>query len=378
VRLDAGESSDVTYAPLSTVDPTTHRVHFVYRSPYEGPAGKRVTHLRGKSVLGWFQRAFEQTKRVNVDPGDWLRGELGCRVYGLSTVFEAAKEKKSWTPTTPQALRKMLEKDLYIEGPGLRFSEHAIRVKTDDDEVDLSYFFFDDDFVREHARRAAFLLHEGWELPAEHGEASYTPARPMKARGPAGQGEGQTYAVFLSFYDHYSMSQPYEACVIPGVRLPELAAYLRATEPEAVVEQKRPGYTAVDTWPRELLLLRSRLAEPGSTLEQGLQACNEYPVDWVGGLSIGTCGLGPVEEARRAFDALLERTDAQERAAEHVEQGVLQVTEHMAQLCTHKGIERWFDRWILFDDRWAGQHPELADGLFAYARYWDVLADSQW
>src|SRR5687768_9741294 len=34
-------------------------VHFVYRSPYEGPTGKFVKHFPDDTVLAWFQRQWK-------------------------------------------------------------------------------------------------------------------------------------------------------------------------------------------------------------------------------------------------------------------------------------------------------------------------------
>jgi hypothetical protein len=50
--------------------------------------------------------------------------------------------------------------------------------------------------------------------------------------------------------------------------------------------------------------------------------------------------------------------------------------DHFAQLCIHVGDSFGNDayhQWIIFDDLWAGEHPDLAEGILRYAKRWDVL-----
>jgi hypothetical protein len=32
-----------------------------------------------------------------------------------------------------------------------------------------------------------------------------------------------------------------------------------------------------------------------------------------------------------------------------------------------------FHRWIIFDDLWASEHRDLADGILRYAKRWGIL-----
>ena len=50
-------------------------------------------------------------------------------------------------PQSMRELRDLLEKHLYVEQE-LRVDEHSVRVLTDDDEVDLAYFFVDGQLVK--------------------------------------------------------------------------------------------------------------------------------------------------------------------------------------------------------------------------------------
>ncbi|MEK8104622.1 hypothetical protein NKG94_04460 [Micromonospora sp. M12] len=65
----------------------------------------------------------------------------------------------------------MLNAHLYVEGDDdstfIRLGERALRVRTDDDEVDLAYYFVEEDAVVASPDRLAFLLHDTWPLPAD-------------------------------------------------------------------------------------------------------------------------------------------------------------------------------------------------------------------
>ena len=66
-------------------------VYFVSRSHYEGPSGKHVRVLDAATVLGWFQDVWERAKGAE-DASEWVKGELGCSVYGLESIFRIAKD----------------------------------------------------------------------------------------------------------------------------------------------------------------------------------------------------------------------------------------------------------------------------------------------
>ena len=163
-------------------------VYFVYRSHYEGPSGKHVRVLDGDSVLGWFQSAWERAKAAD-DIGEWLKAELGCDVYGLASIFEAARDESLPPPKTDRKLKSYLEEHLYVEGEIL-FDPHAIQVFTDDDEIELAYFLFDDHYLRDNPGRAAYLLHEGRELPRRAGIIPTSRASVRRKSDPLGMGLG--------------------------------------------------------------------------------------------------------------------------------------------------------------------------------------------
>ena len=341
-------------------------VYFVYRSHYEGPSGKHVRVLDGDSVLGWFQSAWERAKAAD-DIGEWLKAELGCDVYGLASIFEAARDEPLPPPKTDRKLKSYLEEHLYVEGEIL-FKPHALQVLTNDDEIELAYFFLDDHYLALNPGRAAYLLHEGWRLPLSGGEVTSRPSIEAKEVLPPGNGEGVTYLAFLAFYDSGGLTDLEEwggPCRIEGMRVPQLCGHLENTAP-------------AEDWPMELVLLRSQLRtdEPsGQQLASALGRVAQLPVLRIGGGDLGDPPSG--ESVEQARDRVERGVGSLKGELDHdPSKSMVGASDHLAQLCLQVGDffgKEAFHQWIIFDDLWAGQHPDLAGGILRYAKRWDVL-----
>ena len=342
-------------------------VYFVYRSHYEGPSGKHVRRLDGDSVLGWFQAIWERAKQAD-DASEWVKSEIGTSVYGLASIFEAAREHDLPPPTSDRMLKSYLEEHLYVEGE-IKYKPHALQVLTDDDEIELAYYIFDDGYVSRHPGRADYLLHEDWRLPTTSGDSPCKPgiaARPVRARGA---GAGETYLALLAFYDSGGLTDLDEfggPCRIKGVRVPELVEYLEATLPD-------------ETWPFELKLLRSQI-RPDDSMEvrlgTALGRVARLPVLRIGESELGDrLGLGTVEQARAAVEDVVKSLRG--KPDHDPSKSLVATSAHLAQLCLHVGDFFRNDvhhQWVIFDDLWAGEHPDLADGVLRYAKRWDVLS----
>ncbi|MDI1435029.1 hypothetical protein [Polyangium sorediatum] len=344
-------------------------IWFVYRSHDEGPLSRRVRRLDAPSILAWFSEKMSDAKKAE-DPQSVYEAELGGYVYGFGTVFEAVKEHGLLAPKSTAELEKILRKHLYVEGDAghLRIDAHSLRVLTDDDEVELAYFFFDDEIARTQPERVSFLLHEEPKLPEGDADGPFTPPFEPEPVLPRGEGEGTTYVCLLTSYDGDSI--PGCAVAIPGVRLPDLASHLRT-----VVPAKKPASWSkewLDTWPVELRLLRAMI-EPGQiSIAPALAKCAAYPLrEVVTATNHTLLGVGAHQNAEGEFSKVgtaFEGTGDPEKA-------LVQVGKHAALFCPHTSSAFGYEQWILFDDRWAAAHPALAASMLRYANGWDPLRD---
>jgi hypothetical protein len=334
---------------------TVAAVYFVYRSHYEGPLSKRVHTVPDETVLAWFQRGWRCD-----DPDAWVESELDGEVYGLASIFEASVDEDLPTPATTDELRALLYEHLYVEGTEeyIQLDDHSLRVRTDDDEVQLAYFFFDDVAVATAPERLAYVLHDPWPLPDDLGAAApFTPDVPVTVVTPNGPGDVTTYAIFLTFYDGESLATS-PPLAFPGVGLTALASHLRATDTTA-------------EWPLELSVLRASIAPGEDTIAAALDRCNRWP-----GFNLSVAPRPPLPAGYDAAHArVLDLIEAAEfTGGRRPDVSLCQVNDHLAQLAMHCGGVFGYQQWYLFDTVWAAAHPDLAQSLLRYASGWDPLA----
>lgn len=335
-------------------------VTFVYRSHYEGPLSKRIKRFPDASVLAWFQRVWPLAVKAK-DPGKVVDRELGVSVYGFDSVFREAKENGLAAPRTLAELEALLDEHLYVEG-GFRLDRHTLRVHTDDDEVALAYYLFDDTAAAPD--RVAYLLHP--KLPLPDGEAAgkgpkLPPCDPRPIT-PAGGGKGRTYLILLTFSDGESI--PGELWSLEGVRVPDLLPYLRDTEPPG----GKPGEKFPDTWPFELRLLRASIEPDDRDLLPACRRAAAYPMLAARGtVAAGRAGLGPRKKAVASLEALA----AEDRGDGNPKKSIVHVGTHLIQIATHQSATFGHQQWFVFDDRWAAAQPALATSLLRYASSWD-------
>lgn len=68
-------------------------------------------------------------------------------VYGLDSLFDSIDELGLECPTSYEELLPLLEEHIYYEND-FEAEPHFVHVETNDDEVDIEYFFFDDVYLR--------------------------------------------------------------------------------------------------------------------------------------------------------------------------------------------------------------------------------------
>ncbi|MBW6435875.1 hypothetical protein KZ829_19220 [Actinoplanes hulinensis] len=325
-------------------------MYFVVRWRGDSPYSKHVHHVPGTTVLGWFQRAWHHE-----DPETLIDTELDGGAYGFETIFEAIAEHDLPCPATIGELRELLLEHLWVEADDdenfIQLDELSLRVRTDDDEVDLAYYFLDDALVTDAADRIAYLLHDTWPLPADAAApgTAFTHTVPVRAVGPVA-GPDAVFAVRNCWKQIGHRDRNLDlhgAIVFPGVLLPGLATHLTSTDD-----------TAADGWTDDARLIRS-LVGPGET--DMVPAMRRYAA--LGGYDLS--GPGWAAPDHEQILKWLPETPAAESRTD--------VSPHLAQVARY--IDSFFghDQLFLFDTRWAAAHPDLARSLLRYAAHWDPL-----
>lgn len=322
------------------------------------------------SILQFFQRAWREAPH---DPRAhaWIASQLGGAVFGLGDLFVEAAEHGLEEPQSVGELSRLLKECLRVDGNArgdrVRLDAHSLRVLDDDDDHELFYGFFDATCVARYASELAFALHQQDALPGSYASTS-TFAAPQSLRrlAPGGDGDGCTVLLFLSPYDLDWTGTgrglgPFTA-VLPGVRLPRLAAHLCAVVPE-------PDASGVP-WPHPWLLLRACVgaSEPLETWLARVAACPEHLF----------------ESPPRSFNL---RLDAEQASLHHAWCALLRretpagpVTRRAAtDLGPHHALAVPYGSegpMLLFDDLWASAHGDLARSMMSWTRHWDPLEAS--
>ncbi|QKW32856.1 hypothetical protein HUT06_01400 [Actinomadura sp. NAK00032] len=329
-------------------------MYFVSRWREESPFSKRVVTVSDATVLGWFRRGWNSD-----DPGAWIESELGGDVYGLDSIFDEARERNLPPPQSVDELRELLHEHLWVEGDAdfIRLGELALRVRTDDDEVDLAYYFIADEAAAASPDRLAFLLHDTWPLPTDSDTsgAVFSADVPVRTVRLAPPGAESVFSVRLCWEspDAHRNLDLAGALAFPGLSLPDLAVRLRDID--------GPG---THGWPHDAQLLRA-LVGPG---EDGIGPAMERYARLRGyAPSPPSIGQALAHEAihREMLDML-----GSARPAE----SLVRLDAHIAQVARYIDGFFGFDQWFIFDTRWAAAHQDLAHSLLRYAAHWDPYA----
>lgn len=118
------------------------RTYLLLLSPHE-PRGRRFVRLAAPSVFAWFVGAWNRLANEVA-----FSDELGGDVCGLDSLFWKVAERGVPAPKSPKEMATLLETYVYYERD-IQVEDHFVHVETDDDEVDIEYFIFDDTFLEQ-------------------------------------------------------------------------------------------------------------------------------------------------------------------------------------------------------------------------------------
>lgn len=349
-------------------------VHFVYRSHYDNPTCFYVKKFKADSVLAWFQSIWQPIRAD--DAGDHAEHLLGTHVYSFGNLFEKIDDEEWAAPKTMKALAGYLEEATYINE--MKHGQHHIQIHTDDDELEMAVYIFDDHYAAKHPDRAAFLMRDDWRLPDGMANGKFKPSPGVpKAFSKAVAGDGRTYFAHFAAYDSGGLTDldPGQLTgVIDGVRVPDLPRFLLAVQSEGeerddeethssigeVLTGLNPAFrTAKGT---EVPLLKAVRANPNDI------ACWSAYSDWL------------LENDRPTLlERILTKCDAPCGAisgSRNPKKDSVLVQSHVAQASKHVarfGKEDLYHHLIFFDDLWANAHTPLAGSILRAANRWDPL-----
>lgn len=351
-------------------------VYFVYRCHHDAPSEKHLrTFPQYDTVLQWAQGVFRQfTDRKEAFA---YAAELlgGLDVYSFGSMFAVDDDHPE--RSHPETMDDVSDWFSRMYDQGQANGPHHVQLLTDDDEMEMAVYVFDDHFVRANPGKADFLLLPSWELPGGAADGPALEWPNAQVIEPDGTGEGFVYALALYADSSSNLEDLNSPTCVRGVRLPDLARYvLLHPEPDEMCS----GFLEL------CQALYAVLQHPEGEDAGFLKAIRDNPAeltnwgaysDWLNDSGLPVAGIHLIDRALRAdcFDG---------RANRRHELDLSKTTDHMAQVCRHEG--RWpdepklwftphdtFAQFAFFDDRWCAAHPALARALLTFASRWDVL-----
>lgn len=353
-------------------------VYFVYRCHHGAPSEK---HLRAfpqyDTVLEWARGVFRQIpdRKAAFAYARELLG--GLNVYSFGSMFRVdANHPERARPRTMDDVGHWFS-DMYDQGQAN--GPHHVQLLTDDDELEMAVYVFDDHYVRANPGKADFLLLDGWELPggAADGPALEWPG--AQVIEPDGPGEGRTFGLAMYADCSSNLQELNSPTLARGVRLPDLARWLLLhPDPDELCS----AFAYLREW------IEGVLTNPEGPDAGFLKALRDTPAelttwgaysDWLHERDLPSAGVHLIDRALRGGGFSGGRKNRRPAL------DVFKATDHMAQVSRHEGRwpdvpTLWFDpndtfaQFVYFDDRWAAAHPALARAALTFAARWDVLS----
>jgi uncharacterized protein (TIGR02996 family) len=353
-------------------------VHFVYRCHHGAPSEKHLrTFPQYDTVLAWAQGVFRQIpdhKQAFAYAAELLGG-LDVHSFGsMFAVGELYPER-----ARPETMDDVSDWFGRMYDQGQANGPHHVQLLTDDDEIEMAVYVFDDHFVRANPGKADFLLLPSWALPGGGADGPALEWPNAQVIEPSGTGEGAVFGLALYADCSSNLEDLNAPTVARGVRLPDLARWL-LTHPDE--DELCSAFAYLREWIE--FVLRAPEGEDAGFLK----ALRDTPAerttwgaysDWLNDRGLPVAGVHLIDRALRA-DAFKSGRDSRKHALD-----VFKATDHMAQISRHEG--RWpdepmmwftpsdtFAQFLYFDDRWCAAHPELARAVLTFASRWDALS----
>ncbi len=343
-------------------------VYFVYRCPYIGKTCKHIKTFPDATVLDWFRRHW---KALHEGPSEWADELVGVDVYSFGHLNRKDIYEDAETPPLPTTIEDAAAALQSCYQNAIYWEEHAIQVETDDDELDMAYYFLDDVFCEEHPELTSFLLYSEQFLPDRAGPGGWKPdasirQRILDQRGPA-NGVGRTYMVEIDLHQVEALEDIDcdSVYVLENMRIPDIARFIlredfgEHPEPYHMCYLQETLRTHAELDPHDekgfLKLIRTETENDGhwGIYSDWLQEHGKRPVEYYlleRGLQLIDCTNGKPTIPNEVF-----------------------VGDHIFHLYLHQG-QNDFEQWIVFDDVWASAHPNLAHSLVKFTTHWDVLS----
>jgi uncharacterized protein (TIGR02996 family) len=361
-------------------------VHFVYRGDDAGPTGVSRTVVNAPTVLDallpvWDWAAGKTDEELDEELPLWAgpRGYGRCdglfRELGYGIALDNWPRPKSLADLIPRLREDRGEDTIldFVVGP------NHLAILDHDGVYQFAYFVFDDEFAAANPDRVAYLLRDGWKLPAAAQPGTFTPAAESRAMSGF-PGDGWTQFVLLHCGDaRESKNYRYGPYRIDGVRLADLPRFLFSLPAGEELENKFD-------WPFRTLAASAHLFADTAEGEErvwmqavrtnpGDAACWAAYSDWLEERGQPPAGVRVLTEVLTRCECWYWDDSRWPAAHDRVEVGphVARAAKALDRGSPQHGEGPRYSHFVLFDDLWAAAHPHLANSVLRLAGHWHPL-----
>jgi hypothetical protein len=330
--------------------------NFILRSPYL-PANRSIYRLDAPSPLDWFQAVWPRL-RQDADITSKMLLDVE-KLYGFSGFAEHVRSNELAAPADSAELQTLLAKNWYSNNVECR--DGYVVVETDDDEVELAFWWVSDEVFREEQER--FACYATDPLPVETGSGVFDPGCGIAATGRAA-GAGAVFCVFATVWDSGNLDGLPGPVKVPGLRLPGFADWLRAMTPGNIAISGLKPYDSNHLLELDWLALVARhnneLDLPALLRRLAEVSPQSASKHWKE-IEQGTLS----EEELRKDVHWLEPWPCDVRSGNPPIPTVLvQGSANSIEFRLYDGFN--WHVWFLFDDLWASAHPTPARSLLRF------------
>lgn len=306
------------------------KIYFAYRSVYI-PNNRFIKEFEADSILDFFQKNWAI---LHSDDYDKL---LGTKVYGFPMFDEGNTgiDTQLVLPTGIRDLVKKLSNNVYHVD--IRGNENCIEVLTDDDEVELAWYVFTEKFKQENWHKLAVWFCE--DLPTKIYQydqeflTNYEDAYVFKLGKDI---DKSTYLIANTIYDGANLSDIREIRII-GTDLPNLIKTLKNYEFKEDI-----GYGF------DVLKLLQHIALSNNSLDDQV-IFSEF-------VKFNLAELN------------FEKWQINNKPIRENDKSSLKVSDHLIEMSVND-VGEFYNYYVLFDNIWASNHPELAESLIYFGSY---------
>lgn len=310
-------------------------IYFAYRNGYKENS-RHLKIFESDSILTFFQENWE---KICDEENNSFIDLFGVKVYGFP-IWQMDDSPKPGPPKNIIELIEIIEK--YIYSNEVDGNENCIQVFTDDDEIELAWYVFNEEYKNENWDIVSIWFQE--KLPTNFGSIGVSLNCETNLILPKGEGVGNTYFASVRIEDSEHLESMDGIYQIKGVRLPDFLGYLRTCEIECANSNCWNGIANLNYIQKIAKELNN------NSLDQVLRFITQYPLGSLTNRDLERIKIDNIKNMK---------------FLNKMEKSSLLISEHLCELCINIGFNM-FNYIIFFDDLWLETNLNLGKSISSF------------